>query len=265
MEKEKKYKTIIGILVTIVIILIIAFMYVLLINKNGQGENKEENKEEIKDTYSKIDENKGLYYEIKGNKYDLYAQFNNKKTLSNVTLNLTYPVININTEDGKRINSYLKNQYFDLLDDVKKFNENGCVCAQIDNNYYCGDHMPLPSYDVINDDEVLTMIFTKRYYTECAGGSSVDTMYKISKKTGKEVTDEDILNLFNYNQQDIKAKLTSFLNEKFDYDFTTEINGASYTIKDGKLIIGVGLIDSHDYIIYDGKNFSEANYQNLFE
>lgn len=261
MEKEEKKKRIlqnVGIVaLSIVIIGLLALcIYMFFIKKDDNN---------LTINYSKIDATKGTYYVVKGNTYDLYSHFENKYEKHDEEISFDYPVININTESVKKLNSDIKTMYDNLLKEIKA-SQDGCTCVKIDDKYYSGDgdHIPEYSYSIYETKDFITLKINMTLHSNCASGYSSDYLYTVSKRTGEVLNDKDIIDSLGYNRDKINKELPTYIQSLYHEDISSELenitNYLSFFPYDGKLVIGYEIIDGTEYVLYDGKNFKEVDY-----
>lgn len=228
--------------------------------------SKEENDANFPVSYSKIDETKGTYYVIKGNTYDLYSNFENKyEKHDNEKISFDYPVININTNSVKKLNSDIKIMYDNLLNEIKNENdEYGCTCIKVENKYYCNEHIKEYSYGIYETTDFITININWTLHTDCAGGYSSNYLYTVSKRTGEVLNDKDIIDSLGYNRDKINKELPTYIQSLYHEDISSELenitNYLSFFPYDRKLVIGYEIIDGTEYVLYDGKNFKEVDY-----
>lgn len=225
MENKNSNKGLI-ILIIILILMVLGLgsyiVYDKFINVSRKSEsNKVENKKATKeDRINKKDNTKAIVY-TEGN-------YEYKKV----------PVINIDSIDADRLNKEIN----DYLEEMKK-------------NTDYGEGYNL-SYDYYENDNILSIKITINTF----GASKYYKTFNISTKTGKEVTNKEILNLKNIEESDFSSKLLSAYekeqsdNDNLDAVKTQHIYGDEYTsVYDGtKMNIENTKIE--DFDMYLNKN-----------
>ena len=222
-------------------------------------------------------------YEIKSLKsYELYEAFyddekgyltdDDKITKDNANVNIEYITVNYETDSVKKFNQDRKKEADELLDfydNVFKESDSkfGCTCVKENGKYGCTTHLSSLDYKVNESSDYLLIEKKDSGYTHCAGGWATSTYYTISKDTKEVLDNEDILDIFNYNQEDIDKMIESAVKSKYAYYFDegaisndeiTRLSSMNYFIHNNKLYMySVSLPGSgNDYYVFDGKNIT---------
>ena len=224
MEKEKNTKTLM-ILMIICVCLSITTLGIVIYDRFIRKEPEHAVLKPItidnnNNSYKKIDDSKGTYYINKGDIYQIYwnggvydgdGKFSENKLTNknNDKLDTSYPIINIDTLSVKNVNEKIK-KIFDKVWEIST-NHNGCMCIKKDGKIMCDEHVLSPSYEVKETDKFITVIINENYVTGCASGLNKITTFTIDKKTGKEMTNEDIAKYFGYTMDQIYNNLAKYL------------------------------------------------------
>lgn len=215
--------------------------------------------------YSKVNKN-DLYHYVNG---EVYGVVDYGDDMESFDLQLKYPVIDIESDDVEKINADIKQRAIDLkqvyykkLDNpIDDTNEIMCPIIIIDNIKTADDHIEYYTYEFIESDKYLTVIEWNHGDTSCASGWKLYTsLYVINKENGKVLSNNDVLLLYGYNQQEIlnkyRNKLTDYNDDDFgyeeedintmlyNYDFYVNETGDLYLIHDdiagnGSIIVNV--------------------------
>ncbi len=265
MEQEKEQNLLIIIMSVILVLLIAVVIYLIFFNKKEEViDNHQQNNTQVNEKlYSKIDGSKGNYYVITGQTYNVYSNFNNKKTQDEDKVVFDYPVININTSSVLNVNAKIKETFYNIEKEFKNKKEDGCICVKVNDYYHCDEHIRKLSFKVYEDTEFITIIVRNNLLTHCASGNVVDTVYTVSKKDGKDFSNDDIINYFGYNRDTINRELAKYIQSLYATNISNELEDIPKSlvlaINNGKLILGYDFIDGTQYFSYDGKSFKEEN------
>lgn len=167
-------------------ILIICLCLITLgCNRSKSNETVIDNPEEF--ILEKMDSNKDWVYlePYRDLKYGDGTTYN----LQNIVINIKSDAVdNVNLE----INSFVKKSYKDMKIINGMINEGNII-----------------SYDTYNSDHYISVI--QKYHTYMNGqiGEEKNNIYVISKKTGNNLNNEDILKEFEYTQEDFYKRLES--------------------------------------------------------
>lgn len=156
-----------------------------------------------------INNNKDLYYYEYGERYGIIED----DEIGISSLEVKYPVINIDSDDVKRINNEIKNKALELKDTYLSYVGNSnyeedeeltCTIIKIGSSKLEIEHVEYYTYEFMESDNYLTLIEWSRGDTSCSGGWNYYTnIYVINKETGKELSQEEIVALYNYREKDI--------------------------------------------------------------
>ena len=185
-------------------------------------------------SYKKIDDSKGTYYIQQGDTYQIYwndGVFDNGgdfdesklKAADFEKVDTNYPIINIDTPSVRNINDKIKEIYNKVWN--LSTGHEGCVCLKKDGKVMCDEHVLSPSYNIKETDKFITVIINENYVTGCASGLNNIITFTIDKKTGKEMTNDEIANYFGYTMDQIYNNLAKYLlNEHNDIISQKEID-----------------------------------------
>lgn len=178
---------------------------------NGVSENKNETNQQNNESVSKEllkDSSKEI----------VYAYVNDAKTWTETSVNGDYevgysykiPQINIDSTDAEKINRKIQDEYMEAYTQGKEYN--GAGCSKIEYAYH------------INGDIVSVVIAS--FWD---GGSAGRTAYNINSKTGKEVTNSELLSKKGITEADFPSKLSKILAEKLKGMYTPSEEQLSYS------------------------------------
>lgn len=153
----------------------------------------------------------------------VYALVDDSKTWmepspnGNFELGYSYkiPQINIDSEDANNINKEIQDEYYKYYKDQKEY---------IDSNGYVGGCSRIEYAYHINGD-IVSIVMASFW----DGGSVERSAYNISTKTGKEVTNSELLNKKGLNEADFPSKLSGILTEQLKEMYTPSEEQLSYT------------------------------------
>jgi len=164
-------------------------VYDKLISKDNESKSntKEETKKEEtkKESVKKIDESKEYVYDLeKGESYAI-------------------PYINIDSDDAKRLNNeidlFLEENYFSTK------------------NLATGDYIYILKYEYYINEDILSVII-KLQHSEIS--QRIYKAFNINKKTGKEITNEEILKNKNITREELNNKLYEIYEQKIENDLS---------------------------------------------
>lgn len=148
----------------------------------------------------------------------VYAYVNDVKTWTETSVNGDYemgysykiPQINIDSADAEKINKEIQDEYMGAYTQGKEYN--GAGCSKIEYAYH------------INED-IVSVVMASFW----DGGSAGRTAYNINSKTGKEVTNSELLSKKGITEADFPSKLSKILAEKLKGMYTPSEEQLSYT------------------------------------
>lgn len=148
----------------------------------------------------------------------VYAYVNDVKTWTETSVNGDYemgysykiPQINIDSADAEKINKEIQDEYMGAYTQGKEYN--GAGCSKIEYAYH------------INED-IVSVVMASFW----DGGSAGRTAYNINSKTGKEVTNSELLSKKGITEADFPSKLSKILAEKLKGMYTLSEEQLSYT------------------------------------
>ena len=259
MEEKKSFLSTLVILLSIIIVVLAGF---IIYDKVLKKENNSSDKA----PYHKIDETKGTYYVQMEDKYQLFYNkdvYEGKafsedglEKLENEVMDMSYPVINIDTLSVKSINSKIKEIYDESIAlNLDENDHNSCICIKKDNKVMCGSHGIESSYKVKETDRFITVIIEQQYYTQCASSNYKMNIFTIDKKDGHELSNKEIAKYFEYDEKKIYDDVVKYLKQELIsdesfYDSTFK-DGYALLIEDDLLKIKYFAIDGEDTIKYD--------------
>lgn len=208
-------------------IIFFAFIIALLIGgfiltkqvKNNQ--NKNDKKANIKEVSYKIDKNKDYIY------------FENEETLNDEP-DITYKDVIINLESAKVINTTLKNENINLKNSVKYLKD-----QDLDET----KELMFPEvkiyqaqardYQIYKTNKYETLVINN-YNFDCYDGVLMTGLksYVVSINDGKILKNEDVYNLFNVNNETIKNKVNTFLEENQSIDNNVSVINVDMTLNE---------------------------------
>ncbi len=218
-------------------------------------------------SYQKIDNSKGTYYVQQGDSYQIYSnggisdsegKFSESKLkVANFEkIDTSYPIINIDTPSVRIINEKIKKIYDKIWE--MSTGHDGCVCLKKDGKIMCDEHILSPSYEVKETNNFITIILNENYVTECASGLNNITTFTIDKKTGKEMTNDEIAKYFGYTMDQIYNNLSKYLlNEYKDVISQKEID--EYLKDSISLLINNDLLEVKYDNMIDGDSITGYN------
>ena len=138
----------------------------------------------------------------------------------------------INVKGFENVNSALANELNDIKNTKKTIDE-----ASIDENNTCDNAKNLYSfdyrdyYDTQFGNYISLVIYDFEY--NCVSGSEIKNIksYNIDKETGKQITDEELLNKFNVTEEIIIEKIRERLNDTQVLDGDTQVIDIDGTIE----------------------------------
>lgn len=180
-------------------------------------------------SYSIIDGEEYVIYE-RDDSHDSYELVESDEKIS-----FDYPQFNIDSEDAKKINDTIKEKYEEAYKNIfDPTKTEGCIGVKKDNKIYSETHVIYYSYDVYENDKIVSISLTEHMSTRCASGGEYFKGYVINKETKKAMTNEELVNMFNVDKQNIinnYNKQASIVSR----DSAKTIEDIILVVKDGKL------------------------------
>ena len=233
-EEEKNSKMTVIVCVAIIIVVIIATVLGVVFSKknktkkdiNALNEVLQENltneniineieenttENETEELVAKIDETLGLVYS-KSTK-------TGQDSLNN-DYSYEIPVVNIDSDYAKKINSEVDEKYGQLIDDELNNIEAGLTLVVTN-----------VRYDYYIKDNVLSLVISATY----PGQSTVFSVYNIDQYTGKEITSKDLMNIKLVEEATLAERKKAAFKVKFEESYgdrTTFSNNIKNSNKD---------------------------------
>lgn len=192
--------------------------------------------------YSKVSKN-NLYHYVNG---EVYGVVEYGDDMGNFNLQLKYPVIDIEGEDVKKINTDIKQRALDLKRNYENLDNPlidvgviSCPIVTINNSKYELEAIEYYTYEFIESNNYLTVIEWSNGGTSCSGGWEWYTfLYVINKETGKVLSNNDIISLYGYNEKEIINKYRDKLSNYNDDDFAYEDEDIDFMLSNYDFYIG---------------------------
>ena len=122
---------------------------------------------------------------------------------------------------------------------------------------------------ISDNGKIIIVIILEQNYTECASGYTKDKVYTISLDEEKELTNEDIIKKYGYDEEKLLKDLYTFIQSNIQTDikniFEDKKDSLVYTIKNDKFIVGYEIVDGLDFYEYDGTSFKMIELDNLLK
>ena len=239
-EEPKKNNNLLVVVLLILVLLLSGYIVYDKLIKKEEPKAKESEKPivEKKDVVEKIDESKSWYYFEDVASYEVINEQTNEKT--NVVYK--YPVININSADAKKINDSIKQEVKDKKEEFINSKHGkifGCRETTEDEFYayinYENAKKPIGYYDVDEfkiketEKEILLVYQVAKKSTGvvfCGDGENkyIEAVYVVSKETGRELTQREIVTSYGYDYDDLYYKLLKaiYLEGKEETDVSME-------------------------------------------
>lgn len=233
--------------------------------------------DEINKKFKKIDESQNWYYMETIGSYDILTGENCKDDINDYvnkcnnvtkTVNISYPVINIDKEDIKVINEEYKNK----VQDVYNYIERGCSKEGIRFTDVCNavPYKMNDKYDFLCEDRNYTfdikeikdaLVINSEY--NIINCSHIDTTFEskvISLSTGNILTEEEVLNMYNITNEQFNSMKEELLGNIVSYQVDSEITlTISPFNEDNLFIYAKGVSNEYSRYLYDGTNIIPAN------
>ena len=259
---KKQNLTIILLSSIIVLLLAICIYWLLIRNNNGEGSSN-------------------LYRIIDGSSYMVYSYFDEKYDLFDDNVQLSYPEFSGNDNSIQTLNNRIKEIFNGTKEkyenDYKKDHQSFCTfCIKKNNEYYCNDEMTNPKYVINETDKYLTVRISYFVGPACSSGYSEIKYYTIDKNKMEVLKDEDILQIFKLNNNEIDELLSAYIkNNHIEPTVDTSKIGDSlknknYFIYKDKLYINYMVYDEISYyetLVYDNNTLKQVDseFKNIFE
>jgi len=276
-------KNIVIVLLAICVLGLGGFLVYDKVLKEDTKENvKEENKIE---QVEKLDDSKDYYYYEKTEQfaelvcanegYDPSIGMSVDEYFKNIDfftkdsmIEFKYPVINIKSEDVKKINLDIERKIQSLKNEYtyNPYNfEEGCMkYTLIDSDKVHSDlHLQYYSYEIFESDNYISINEFDNATTGCASGwHDIINSYIIDKNTGKQLTKDDIVELYDVDTKNLGQGFEEALGNEHggDYedgvfDLQESINSGDYLFYiDSKEELHAIFYDYHPYVIVKLKN-----------
>ncbi len=170
----------------------------------------------------------------------------------------TQSIQDLNNKIVSKVESNKKGIFNDLPDE--------CTCVKFGSKYYCSSHITLDNYYVYEEEKYLLLNSVEHGHTYCASGLEIANFTTISKETKNVLTDDEILSIFKYNNDNVKEMFKAYLSGKefSEEDIKYFLDDMHYFIHQDQLYIQVLNLPGsmNDYYSYDGKSIKamEAYY-----
>lgn len=190
-------------------------------------------------------ENGKLYHVEDGEKFMIYGKNlleNDQLINRNIEISFAYPVIDINTDEIKKVNSEIYEKYQSSYRSNlnNKVTSSSCVAIRKNDQFYGGSHILYNTYRVYETSNYLSIVIIDEKYTECASGNIGYVGYVINKDTKKLMTNKEILRLFNaVNNEKVFIDEYNKAANIFEYSKITNIEDANVLIYDNKLMLSI--------------------------
>lgn len=214
-----KKKIILGVIILVLVIAVAVegvFIYKLKTKKEPLSDEKASNTEEGKDIGNKINVFEGenitviearTPQEPEGDNSDIRPYDAYTYAYYNVDLAYQYyiPQIYLNLKDGsreitediKRINTEIREEWTHIIEEMKETQQMNMSKEGLEYNCYY-------------DDDIMTLELITHIE---AGGGPVLKIYSIDKNTGKEISNEELLERYNLSVDEVKARLIEIIDE----------------------------------------------------
>lgn len=265
-RRECQIKIIEVVLLAVITVLFIFLIVYLLFLKPDGNVNILQDDEAITSTvsYAKIDSSKNLYYLFQGNKYEIYSgddyfalneDFDHQAFTK---ISYSYPVININNSEIIKLNATLKEQVLVEENKLEISSDSGCIYSKNKNLYIRHESIIEYKYQFSETDNFITLIELKTGHTGCVGGYVKEKVYNVFKENGTLVSNQDILNKYNYNKKDFLQKFLNYIdNNALILDENIEaLDDIVIIPQKNDIQIHINIAETLVYIDFNGKNFS---------
>jgi hypothetical protein len=249
---EKKYTGLVvcnTVLILIVLGLAGFIVYDKVINNRPndnvvQPDNNDEQNKEPKELYSIKKLGDKVSYTGKNNFQVKEGEFS-----------FEYPVININSEEIRRVNSEILKVYQDVYSFInsnytKEVSETPICQFTIKKNgkLYSGEYsMTALKYNISENDKYLSVVIEEMHITMC-GGSTSYLGYTINKETKKVMSNSEILELFNAsNDENVFVDAYNENAQSIGLGNAKSIDDLRLYVYDGELVLC--LTTNGDYLL----------------
>lgn len=250
---EKKYTGLVvcnTVLILIVLGLVGFIVYDKVINSKPndnvvQPDNNDEQNKEPKELYSIKKLGDKVSYTGKNNFQVKEGEFS-----------FEYPVININSEEIRRVNSEILKVYQDVYSFInsnytKEVSETPMCQITINKNgkLYGGENTVSPlRYIISENDKYLSVVIEEMHITMCGGGSTSYLGYTINKETKKVMSNSEILELFNAsNDENVFVDAYNENAQSIGLGNAKSIDDLRLYVYDGELVLC--LTTNGDYLL----------------
>lgn len=176
--------------------------------------------------------------------YD-YPPFNSDK---NIELNKL--VVNINSEDAKKVNEEINRLYNKVVENYTKSSYDKDLCYITFDNNVSTNKLLFLSYDIEENEEFISLIIKEDVENFCGSGytDTVET-YTISKTTGKLYTTDDILK--GLSKEEVLKKVVS--NDETLSEYFSSMENEDYTSFICRSDINNCIKETYFYLTKDNK------------
>lgn len=176
--------------------------------------------------------------------YD-YPPFNSDK---NIELNKL--VVNINSEDAKKVNEEINRLYNKVVENYTKSSYDKDICYITFDNNVSTNKLLFLSYDIEENEEFISLIIKEDVENFCGSGytDTVET-YTISKTTGKLYTTDDILK--GLSKEEVLKKVVS--NDETLSEYFSSMKNEDYTSFICRSDINNCIKETYFYLTKDNK------------
>lgn len=192
------------------------------------------------------------YNQNKDNKDEnvLMELYDNQFLINEGKIKFSYPVINIESNDTKRINEEIKNIISDNIDNFKNSLENAtdsfCIAVKVNDSIKVTSDISWNEFDVYETKKYLSIVVFSHLYNPCgSSGIEVKKTYIIDKDSKKEITNKEILKEFNISESNLFKDLSEAY-KKSDYvteEFKFIGNESYYSVVDNNGDLNVYVLD----------------------
>ena len=142
-----------------------------------------------------------------------YFYYNNEEELI-ASMEIEYVEPYFNIEGAEELNNTLKQEVTALKATIKKYNEDDELPESAETNEEMIYSLTYRDYKDYSYDKYLSLVVLDYNY-DIVNGSVPSKLgaYVLNKETGKIITNEELLSMFNVTFDDVKAKVKERLNE----------------------------------------------------
>lgn len=187
-----------------------------------------------------------IYNDNKNENLIYSSGFDNNFFNNDGKIQYKYPVLNINSEDAKEINLEIeklirsKIRIFsadasrdDYVDDLSLYN---CLGLNADNKFTFFIGIEWYEFEINESDDYISIIVYEKWLTNICGDDNsngnypIVTTYTIDKNTGREVSKEELLDIYNLDSKDLPKKFQRVFNdyENFGNEFISFVEDGNY-------------------------------------